>query len=86
MEILALLDVPDKLCWDQVLSHTQQVKLGLARALVANPDVLLLHKPAMPYDDRTSHMVLEVIKSHVKNRGVGYSSNAGRRLGSDLAW
>ena len=34
-EILALLDVPDKLCWDQVLSHTQQAKLGLARALVA---------------------------------------------------
>ncbi|CAK8988044.1 unnamed protein product [Durusdinium trenchii] len=72
-EILALLDVPDKLCWDQVLSHTQQAKLGLARALVANPDVLLLHKPAMPYDDRTSHMVLEVIKSHVKNHGVGYA-------------
>lgn len=78
-EILALLDVPDKLCWDQVLSHTQQAKLGLARALVANPDVLLLHKPSMPYDDRTSHMVLEVIKSHVKNRGVGYSSKASLR-------
>lgn len=67
----------------------------------ANPDVLLLHKPSMPYDvlallflggvwaagagdftafeDRTSHMVLEVIKSHVKNRGVGYSSKASLR-------
>lgn len=78
-EILALLDVPDKLCWDQVLSHTQQAKLGLARALVANPDVLLLHKPAMPYDDKTSHMVLEVIKSHVKNRGVGYATKSSCR-------
>ena len=67
----------------------------------ANPDVLLLHKPSMPYDvlallfsgefgqlglvtsllfeDRTSHMVLEVIKSHVKNRGVGHSSKASLR-------
>jgi len=74
-EILNLLDLPDKLCWDQVLSHTQQAKLGLARALVANPDVLVLHKPGMPYDDRTSHMVLEVIKSHVANRGLGYPSD-----------
>ncbi|CAE7512922.1 unnamed protein product [Symbiodinium necroappetens] len=58
-----------------VLSHTQQAKLGLARALVANPDVLVLHKPGMPYDDRTSHMVLEVIRSHVANRGLGYPSD-----------
>lgn len=31
------------------------------------------------FEDRTSHMVLEVIKSHVKNRGVGYSSKASLR-------
>ncbi len=34
------------------------------------------------FEDRTSHMVLEVIKSHVKNRGVGYSSKASLRSGS----
>ena len=79
----------------------------------ANPDVLVLHKPAMPYDeppsdakpselyaasvlqkhlsladsgastlhpeDRTSHMVLEVIKSHVTNRGLGFASDPKRR-------
>mmetsp|Transcript_27497 Transcript_27497/g.64086 ORF Transcript_27497/g.64086 Transcript_27497/m.64086 type:complete len:895 (+) Transcript_27497:67-2751(+) len=78
-EILNLLDLPDKLCWDQVLSHTQQAKLGLARALVANPDVLVLHKPGMPYDDRTSQMVLEVIKSHIANRGLGFPSDPSSR-------
>ena len=32
------------------------------------------------FKDKTSHMVLEVIKSHVKNRGVGYATKSSCRL------
>ena len=41
----------------------------------------MVHVTMLP-KDRTSHMVLEVIKSHVKNHGVGYKSKPLSRLDS----
>ena len=39
-------------------------------------------------EDRTSHMVLEVIKSHVANRGLGFPSDPATRqeVGSNFSY
>merc|ERR1712118_50730 len=45
--IIAMLDHDDDkiVSWKEVLSSTQSALLGIARALVANPEVLAIHTP-----------------------------------------
>jgi ABC-type multidrug transport system fused ATPase/permease subunit len=56
--------------WQDVLSHTEKAKIHLARALIVNPEVLVLHRPLSHYDQKTAEKVLHIIKYHVSNRGV----------------
>mmetsp|Transcript_103968 Transcript_103968/g.252410 ORF Transcript_103968/g.252410 Transcript_103968/m.252410 type:complete len:1043 (+) Transcript_103968:70-3198(+) len=53
-----------------LLSHTDRCVLHLARALVMNPDVLVLHKPLSHFDDLQAWLVLEVLRNFVDNRGL----------------
>merc|ERR1711879_839348 len=43
---------------------------NLARALIANPEVLCLHKPTQPYDDVTSRKILTLMCDFVTNKGI----------------
>jgi len=56
--------------WDVVLSLTDRHLLNLARAFVFDPDVLVVHKPTMPFDERLSSKVLEVMTGWVSERGI----------------
>lgn len=38
--------------------------------MVANPEVLCIHKPTMPYDETRSSKVLAVLREHIKLRGL----------------
>eukprot|EP00930_Biecheleria_cincta_P030591 TRINITY_DN21191_c0_g3_i1.p1 TRINITY_DN21191_c0_g3~~TRINITY_DN21191_c0_g3_i1.p1 ORF type:complete len:900 (-),score=151.72 TRINITY_DN21191_c0_g3_i1:343-3042(-) len=69
-EILALIDKEDSFSWDAILSQTQRAQVNLARAFIDNPDVLVIHKPALLFDDETSMVVLQQLKKFVTNRGL----------------
>mmetsp|Transcript_39292 Transcript_39292/g.87824 ORF Transcript_39292/g.87824 Transcript_39292/m.87824 type:complete len:822 (-) Transcript_39292:77-2542(-) len=56
--------------WQEPLTYTEKVKISLARALIMNPDVLVLHRPFHHFDIGTADDVLQVIKEHHENRGL----------------
>ncbi|CAK9011532.1 ATP-binding cassette sub-family B member 7, partial [Durusdinium trenchii] len=56
--------------WLESLTYTEKVKLHLARALLMNPEVMVLHRPLHHYDADTAKMVLGLLKAHVTDRGL----------------
>jgi len=57
--------------WIASLSHCQRAKVNLARALVMNPELLLLQRPLCHFDRKQHHDVRDIMVEHVKNRGFG---------------
>jgi len=57
--------------WQEMLSYTEQVKICLLRALLMNPEVLVLHRPFHNYDVYTQQKVLEMLVKHKEERGLG---------------
>jgi len=55
--------------WLRELSYTEKAKMHLARALIVNPEMLVLQRPLIHYDETTSKVVMQVLLRHVKNRG-----------------
>ena len=55
--------------WEDALSFQEKAKLHIARALVVNPEILVLEKPLMNFDERESQLVQSILKEHVSNRG-----------------
>jgi len=56
--------------WYDELTYTEKVKMHLARALIMNPEVLILQRPLHHYEKMHGLHVLKVIKEHSKNRGL----------------
>jgi len=54
--------------WVDILTYAERVKLNLARALVMNPEVLVLQRPF--HDGGIATLLLEVIHEFVRERGV----------------
>merc|ERR1712176_1194425 len=44
--------------------------LHVARALVANPEVLVIHKPTLFLNTAMGDLMYETLKSYVENRGL----------------
>lgn len=55
--------------WQETLSSTEVSKIHLARALIMNPEVLVMHRPLMNYDVETSNLIMDIIRRNVDNRG-----------------
>jgi ABC-type multidrug transport system fused ATPase/permease subunit len=53
-----------------LLSHTDRSLIHIARALVMNPEVLIIHKPLSHFDDLHSRMVCELLREFVDMRGI----------------
>eukprot|EP00931_Biecheleriopsis_adriatica_P074854 TRINITY_DN48837_c0_g1_i1.p1 TRINITY_DN48837_c0_g1~~TRINITY_DN48837_c0_g1_i1.p1 ORF type:complete len:961 (+),score=149.45 TRINITY_DN48837_c0_g1_i1:71-2953(+) len=53
-----------------MLSLSEKTQLQLVRALVANPEVLVLHKPTCHFTDAHTALVLRAFKEHVQQRGL----------------
>lgn len=47
-------------------------RLGLARALIANPECLLLHRPTSGLDSEVANAVLQMLREFTDRRGVEY--------------
>jgi len=56
--------------WSEVLSLTQRCLLCLARAFVANPELMCIHKPTMPFDEPQSGVVFKMLRDFVQKKGV----------------
>lgn len=56
--------------WQEQLTYTEKVKLHLARALIMNPEVLVLQRPLHHYEATTAKEVLATIRKHVNERGL----------------
>merc|ERR1712159_122520 len=56
--------------WREVLSLTESVLLHLARALVANPEGLVIHKPTLVFDDAAAETVFRALRAFVDERGL----------------
>jgi ABC-type multidrug transport system fused ATPase/permease subunit len=54
----------------EIVSYTDMSLIHIARALVMNPEVLIIHKPLAHFDDIHSHAVLEYLREFVDQRGV----------------
>eukprot|EP00930_Biecheleria_cincta_P025922 TRINITY_DN18372_c0_g1_i1.p1 TRINITY_DN18372_c0_g1~~TRINITY_DN18372_c0_g1_i1.p1 ORF type:complete len:939 (-),score=139.61 TRINITY_DN18372_c0_g1_i1:49-2865(-) len=61
--------------WRQVLSHTEAALLHMARAFVANPELLCVHKPTLYFGEDISNRVHEMQKQFVVNRGLDQPSD-----------
>jgi len=64
----------DRKMWQSQLTVKEQHTLNLARALIANPHLLCLHKPTMAYGANNSDMVMQLLQTFVRNRGVEQGS------------
>jgi ABC-type multidrug transport system fused ATPase/permease subunit len=56
--------------WNEELSRSDRQLLNIARGLVANPEVLCVHKPSMGLGPNTIPVVLGALRSFVALRGV----------------
>jgi len=73
----AAIEIRRKLAgWRNSLSFQEKAKLHVARALIMNPEVLILEKPLMNLDEAESELVMTVLREFVSNRGVCMPSSS----------
>lgn len=58
------------LVWSELLSHSHKCLLGVARAMITNPELLCLHKPVMAYNESTTQRVLGMLKEFCVDKGI----------------
>jgi len=56
--------------WQLALSNSDKVLISLVRALIYNPEVLIMNKPTQRLPDSASEQVIRLITEYVRNRGV----------------
>lgn len=68
--VVDLLNTDTKMCWKQVISQTQSRLLSLARALVSNPEVLVVHSALEGLPEDIQLKVLALLKEFTVHKGV----------------
>merc|ERR1719253_1510589 len=56
--------------WGKIISSTEMALLHIARALITNPEVLCIHKPALFLNTEMSDNMYAVLKEFVCYRGL----------------
>jgi len=56
--------------WHGLLSSTEASLLHTARALIANPELLLIHKPTLCLNSEMTDTLYYILKEFVENRGL----------------
>jgi len=71
-------DVPSS-SWHDVLTYTEKVKIHLARALIMNPEVLVLQRPLHHFESTLATLILDIMRRHVEEKGLAMpQGNAAR--------
>ncbi len=68
LELVGLLDYHDHRPYE--MSGGQQQRIAIARALVTAPDLILADEPSSELDSETTHEIMGVLKTFVRERGV----------------
>jgi len=53
----------------QDISYTEKGKIHVARAIIMNPEVLVLQRPLYHFNQSTRGKILDLFRQHVENRG-----------------
>lgn len=69
-DVLSKIKSPDALHWSSVLSFSQRALINLARALIANPNVLIIHRPTDYLDEAAQSAIMAVLHEFVEKRGI----------------
>jgi len=56
--------------WGEILSTTERSLLSLARAFIANPEILVVHKPTVFFDDATARNMFRCLNDFIIQRGL----------------
>merc|ERR1711974_423080 len=88
--------------WQHEVNYCTRLKVHLARALIMNPEVLVLQRPLYHYNEEEGLAVFRLLRDHVQFRGLGLpvGSTEKRRprtlfftadtvehiMGADVAW
>jgi len=56
--------------WERSLTQSRKVKLHVARALIADPDVMILDRALQSLHEDAALEVLQVLKQHVQEKGL----------------
>lgn len=75
-DVMNLIEQNDVLEWDRACSASEKQKLSLARAIITNPDVLVIHRPFLGLDKRSVKKIATVLKDFVVRRGVAQDSSS----------
>jgi len=62
--------------WGEVLANSEKCLCGIARAIVANPELLCIHKPLMAQPDETAQKVIAMLRGFVDNKGILLDPNS----------
>lgn len=68
--LLELVRSDEALAWPDVLCRTDQHLVCIARAIIANVEILVIHKPIMVFDDASAACVLKCLKEFVREKGL----------------
>lgn len=60
-------------------SQTDIARLNLARALIVNPELLIMHMPMNTFTDGEADELMALLKEHVQERGVGFPTSGNLR-------
>lgn len=69
-DVMEHLKTEESLLWSDVFSTTQCQLLSVARALVANPEILCIHQPTQLFSEAVTKTVMDVLRGFVDERGV----------------
>jgi len=56
--------------WFDKLNYTERAKLHLARAMIMNAELMVMHRPLFHFDGAVGRKMMNLIKQHHKNRGL----------------
>merc|ERR1719469_1073137 len=54
-----------------LLTRTDSARLNMARSLVLNPEILVMHMPCISFTDDETEIIIKLLKDHIDRRGLG---------------
>merc|ERR1712176_551297 len=69
-DVLCYLNSGDNFVWSDIFSQTNRQLLNLARALIANSEILCIHKPTAFFDEVRSRRIFKILHEFVEDKGM----------------
>eukprot|EP00747_Dinoflagellata_sp_TGD_P143099 gnl/TRDRNA2_/TRDRNA2_176337_c0_seq3.p1 gnl/TRDRNA2_/TRDRNA2_176337_c0~~gnl/TRDRNA2_/TRDRNA2_176337_c0_seq3.p1 ORF type:complete len:526 (-),score=75.36 gnl/TRDRNA2_/TRDRNA2_176337_c0_seq3:143-1720(-) len=70
-DVVCLVSSKEIRMWTATLSHSEQQHLSMARALLADPHLLVAHRPALGLSETERKLLMTTLQAFVRERGLG---------------